>query len=151
MANDLNQCTFTGRLGKDPELRYTASGSPVANFSIAVGETWKDKESGEKKDKTEWVNIVAWGRLAETAGEYLKKGARVLIGGKLQTRKWQDKDGNDRYTTEIVADQMQMLGGRSSGEGSEKPSGGSSEKRASKPKAAADPEQTELPDSNDPF
>lgn len=116
MSNDLNKCQFIGRLGKDPEIRYSADGGAVANLSIACGQSWKDKQTGEKKEKTEWVRIVAFGRLAEIIGEYLKKGAQVYIEGRLQTRKWQDKEGNDRYTTEVVASEMQMLGSRSSGE-----------------------------------
>lgn len=113
MSNDLNRCTFIGRLGKDPEMRYTASGAAIANVSLAVGSKWRDKESGQNKESTEWVRVVAFQRLAEIMGEYLKKGSQVYIEGKLQTRKWQDKDGQDRYTTEIVASQMQMLGARS--------------------------------------
>ncbi len=114
MANDLNLCQFIGRLGKDPEMRYSPDGKAVANLSIACGQSWKDKTTGEKVEKTEWVRIVAFGRLAEIIGEYLKKGAQVYISGQIQTRKWQDKEGKDRYTTEIVANQMQMLGGKQS-------------------------------------
>lgn len=106
MANDLNQCTFTGRLGKDPETRYLGNGDPVTSFSIAVG--WKSKD----KEGTEWVNVVAFGKLAEICGEYLRKGSKVLIGGSMRTRSWDDKDGNKRYTTEIVADKMLMLDGK---------------------------------------
>jgi len=106
MANDLNQCTFTGRLGKDPETRYMGNGDPVASFSIAVG--WKSRD----KEGTEWVNVVAFGKLAEICGEYLRKGSKVLIGGSMRTRSWDDKDGNKRYTTEIVADKMLMLDGK---------------------------------------
>jgi single-strand DNA-binding protein len=112
MSNDLNQCTFVGRLGKDVEGRTFPNGDPVANFSIAVGESWKDKTSGEKREKTEWVNIVTTGGLAKVCTDYLRKGSQVLIVGKLRTRKWTDKDGNDKYTTEILADHMQMIGGR---------------------------------------
>jgi single-strand DNA-binding protein len=112
MANDLNLCQFIGRLGKDPEMRYTADGKAIASLSIACGESWKDKTTGEKQEKTEWVRVVAFGKLAEIIGEWLKKGAQVYIAGKLQTRKWQDKEGSDRYTTEVVANQMQMLGSR---------------------------------------
>ncbi len=108
MAN-LNKVMLIGRLGQDPEIRYTGSGEAVANLSIATSESWKDKGTGEKKEKTEWHRIVAFKRLAEIMGEYLKKGSHVYIEGRLQTRKWQDKDGNDRYTTEIVANSMQML------------------------------------------
>jgi len=102
----LNQCNFIGNLGRDPEMRYTSSEKAVANFSIAVTEKYKDNEY------TEWVRCVAWERLAEICGEYLKKGSTVFISGKLKTRQWEDKDGNKRYTTEVVANSMQMLGGR---------------------------------------
>ena len=113
MANDLNKFQCIGRLGKDPEIRYAASGAAIANFSVALGESWKDKQSGEKQEKTEWVNFVAFGKLAEIIEKYLNKGSQVYLEGKLQTRKWQDKEGNNRYTTEIVASEMQMLGSRS--------------------------------------
>jgi len=115
MAN-LNQCNFIGALGKDPESRFFPDGSAVCNFSIAINESWKDKATGEKKERVEWVNIVATHKLAEICGEYLKKGSSVFITGKLATRKWKDKDGQDRYTTEIRADTMQMLGGKQDGE-----------------------------------
>lgn len=108
--NDLNQCQFIGRLGREVELRHTTSGDACANFSIAVGESWKDKNTGEKQERTEWIRCVAWKKLAEIISEYLKKGSQVYVSGKMQTRKWQDKDGQERYTTEIVVDQMQMLG-----------------------------------------
>lgn len=107
MANDLNRCEFIGRLGKDPEVRYAASGDAVCNFSIAVGYKAKEKET------TEWVRIVAFGKLAGICADYLKKGSQVFVAGRMTTRKWQNKDGVDQYTTEVVADQMQMLGGKS--------------------------------------
>ena len=106
----VNKWIGIGNLGKDPETRYLPDGGAVANISIACTESWKDKNTGEKKEQTEWVRIVFFGRLAEVAGEYLKKGAQVYIEGKLTTRKWQDKEGQDRYTTEIRADVMKMLG-----------------------------------------
>lgn len=109
---DLNQCNFIGRLGADPEIRYMPNGDPVANFSIAVGEKWTDKQTGEAKENTEWVRIVAFRKLAEIIAEYLQKGSQVFISGKMKTRKWQDQNGQDRYTTEIIADQMQMLGSK---------------------------------------
>lgn len=112
----INKVILIGNLGKDPELRYSGSGMAFASFSLATTRSWKDKASGEKKEETEWHNIVAMDRLAEIAGEYLSKGRPVYIEGRLRTRKWQDKDGNDRYTTEIVADSMQLLGGREGGE-----------------------------------
>lgn len=105
----VNKVILVGNLGKDPELRYTPSGAAVANFSIATTENYKDRD-GNKQTKTEWHNIVVWRQLAEVCGKYLHKGKQVYIEGKLQTRKWQDRDGNERYTTEVVADQMQMLG-----------------------------------------
>jgi single-strand DNA-binding protein len=107
----VNKVIVLGNLGKDPDLRHLPNGDAVCNFSLATTESWKDKE-GNKQDKTEWHNVVIFRKLAEIAGEYLKKGRPVYIEGRLQTRKWQDKDGKDRYTTEIVADQMQMLGSR---------------------------------------
>lgn len=107
----VNKVIVLGNLGKDPEVRHLPNGDAVCNFSLATTESWKDKD-GNKQDKTEWHNIVIFRKLAEIAGEYLKKGRPVYIEGRLQTRKWQDKEGKDRYTTEIVADQMQMLGGR---------------------------------------
>ncbi|MBV8659561.1 MAG: single-stranded DNA-binding protein [Burkholderiales bacterium] len=109
----LNKVLLIGNLGRDPEVRYMPNGEAVANFSIATTDSWKDKNSGQKQEKTEWHNIVMYRRLAEIAGQYLKKGSQIYIEGRLQTRKWQDKQsGQDRYTTEIIADQMQMLGGR---------------------------------------
>ena len=112
MARGVNKVILVGNLGKDPEVRYSPNGGAVANITIATSESWKDKTSGEKQEKTEWHRVVFFGRLAEIAGEYLKKGAQIYIEGRLQTRKWQDKEGKDRYTTEIVANEMQMLGSR---------------------------------------
>jgi single-strand DNA-binding protein len=108
----INKVILIGRLGRDPEVRYMQDGTAVANFSIATSEEWKDKATGEKREKTEWHRIVAFRRLGEICGEYLSKGRQVYIEGKIQTRDWEDKDGNKRYTTEIVASQMQMLGSR---------------------------------------
>ena len=110
----LNKVMLIGNLGRDPEVRYTASGTAVAGFSVATTEKFKNK-SGEWEERTEWHNITLWGRLAEIAGEYLAKGKTVYVEGRLQTRKWQDRDGKDRYTTEVVADKMQMLGGKGDG------------------------------------
>ncbi|UCC57485.1 MAG: single-stranded DNA-binding protein [Gammaproteobacteria bacterium] len=112
MARGINKVILVGNLGSDPEVRYTASGDAVATISVATAESWKDKQTGEKQERTEWHRVVMFRRLGEIAGEYLKKGSQVYIEGKLQTRKWQDKNGNDRYTTEIVANDMQMLGSR---------------------------------------
>ena len=108
----LNKVILIGNLGRDPETRYMPDGGAVTNFSIATTETWKDKNSGEKQEKTEWHRITTYRRLAEIAGEYLKKGSQVYIEGKLQTRKWTDKDGAEKYTTEVIADEMKMLGSR---------------------------------------
>ncbi len=106
----INKAILVGNLGRDPEVRYTPSGVAVASFSIATSDEWKDKDTGEKKERTEWHRIVAWRRLGEICGEYLKKGSQVYIEGKIQTRSWEDRDGNQRYTTEIIAQTMQMLG-----------------------------------------
>jgi len=112
MARGVNKVILIGNLGKDPEVRYSPNGGAIANITLATSESWKDKNSGETVDKTEWHRVVFFRRLAEIAGEYLKKGSKVYIEGKLQTRKWQDQNGQDRYTTEIVANEMQMLDSR---------------------------------------
>lgn len=109
----VNKVILVGRLGREPEVRYTPNGAAVANFNIATSEEWKDKNTGEKQERTEWHRIVAWRRLGEICGEYLHKGSQVYIEGRLQTRSWEDRDGNTRYTTEIVAQTMQMLGAAS--------------------------------------
>src|SRR3990170_3281731 len=108
----VNKVILIGNLGKDPETRYMPNGEAVTNITLATTETWKDK-SGEKQEKTEWHRVTFYRKLAEIAGEYLKKGSQVYVEGRLETRKWQDKEGKDRYTTEIIADRMQMLGSRS--------------------------------------
>ncbi len=113
-SRGVNKVILIGNLGKDPETKYMPSGDCVCNFSLATSESWNDKQTGDKVEKTEWHNIVMFRRLAEVAGEYLRKGSQVYIEGKLKTRKWQDKNGNDRYTTEIEAREMQMLGSRGS-------------------------------------
>ena len=115
MARGVNKAIIVGNLGRDPEVRYTANGNAISNITVATTESWKDKQSGERQEKTEWHRVVFFGRLAEIAGEYLKKGAQVYIEGRLQTRKWEDKSGQERYTTEIVASEMQMLGSRGGG------------------------------------
>jgi single-strand DNA-binding protein len=112
----LNKVQIIGHLGQDPEVRYMPNGNAVAKIRLATSETWKDKDSGDKKEKTEWHSVVMFDKLGEIAGQYLRKGSLVYIEGKLQTRKWQDKEGKDRYTTEVVAGQMQMLGGKPQGE-----------------------------------
>ena len=115
MAKGINKVILVGNLGNDPEVKYMPSGGAVTNFSLATADSWKDKTSGERVDKTEWHRVVFFNRLAEIAGEYLKKGSQVYIEGSLRTRKWQDQGGQDRYTTEIVGSEMQMLGSRSGG------------------------------------
>jgi single-strand DNA-binding protein len=117
MARGINKVILIGNLGADPETRAMPSGMTVANIRVATSESWKDKQSGESKERTEWHNVAMFGRLGEIAGEYLKKGSKVYIEGALRTRKWQDKQGNDRYTTEIIANEMQMLDSRSGGMG----------------------------------
>jgi len=112
MARGINKVIIVGNVGGDPETRAMPSGSTVTNLTIATNESWKDKQTGEQKERTEWHRVAMFNRLAEIAAEYLRKGSQVYIEGKLRTRKWQDKSGNDRYTTEIIADEMQMLGGR---------------------------------------
>lgn len=115
MARGINKVILVGNLGKDPETRYTQSNTAVTTITLATSDSWRDKNTGENQERTEWHRVVLWGRLGEIAGEYLQKGRQVYIEGRLQTRKWQDQSGQDRYTTEIVANEMQMLGGRTGG------------------------------------
>lgn len=124
MARGVNKVILVGNLGKDPEIKYTASGAAIANLTIATSDSWNDKQTGEKVEKTEWHRVVAFQRLAEIMGEYLRKGSQVYIEGKLQTRKWQDQNGQDRWTTEVVANDMQMLGGRGGDAGGQSQGGG---------------------------
>ena len=130
----VNKVIVVGNLGRDPETRYMPDGAAITNVSVATSFQWTDKASGEKKEETEWHRVVFRGKLAEVAGEYLKKGSQVYVEGRLRTRKWQDKEGQDKYTTEIVADRMQMLGSRS---GAGEPRGEPMEPRAAEPKPAA--------------
>jgi single-strand DNA-binding protein len=130
MARGINKVILIGNLGADPEVRYMPSGSAVANISVATTESFKDRETGQQQERTEWHRVALFGRLGEIAGEYLRKGSQVYIEGRLRTRKWQDKQGNDRYSTEIIADEMQMLGGR----------GGAGGASAAAPGAGADPQ-----------
>lgn len=141
----VNKVILIGNLGKDPEVRYMPSGEAITNITVATTDTWKDK-SGEKQERTEWHRIAFFGRLAEIAGEYLKKGNPVYVEGRLQTRKWQDKEGKDRYTTEIVAERMQMLGSR--GGGSDAPYGGESASRST-PAAGAQKPPADFNDFDD--
>lgn len=115
MARGVNKVILVGNLGNDPDMRYTAGGGAVANISIATAESWKDKNTGEQQERTEWHRVVFFGRLAEIVGEYLRKGSQVYVEGRLQTRKWTNKEGHAQYTTEIVANEMQMLGSRAGG------------------------------------
>jgi single-strand DNA-binding protein len=141
MARGVNKVILIGNLGKDPEVRYMPSGGAVTNVTIATSESWKDKQSGDQQERTEWHNVVFFNRLAEIAGEYLKKGSKVYVEGSLRTRKWQDKEGKDRYTTEIVAGEMQMLDSRGAGGGApsqREGSGGSWQKGESVAEPAGD-------------
>ncbi|UIP28250.1 MULTISPECIES: single-stranded DNA-binding protein [Photobacterium] len=127
-SRGVNKVILVGNLGNDPEIRYMPNGGAVANITIATSETWRDKATGEQREKTEWHRVVLFGKLAEVAGEYLRKGSQVYIEGQLQTRKWQDQSGQDRYSTEVVVQGyngiMQMLGGRAGGQGQGAPMGG---------------------------
>jgi single-strand DNA-binding protein len=124
MARGVNKVILVGNLGNDPETKYMPSGDAVTNLRVATSESWKDKQSGEQKDRTEWHRVAMFGRLAEIAAEYLRKGSQVYIEGKIRTRKWQDQQGNDRYSTEVIANEMQMLGSRG-GSGAPAAGGGS--------------------------
>ncbi len=146
MARGVNKVILVGNLGKDPDMKYTASGAAIANITVATTESWTDKQTNEKVEKTEWHRVVFFRRLAEIVGEYLRKGSQVYIEGKLQTRKWQDQNGQDRYTTEIVASEMQMLGGRADSGG--RPQGGGGGFRSNPPAQNA-PEQSSPDNSFD--
>ena len=139
----INKAILVGRLGSDPEVRYTPSGVAVANFNIATSEEWKDKDTGEKKERTEWHRIVAWSKLGEICGEYLSKGRQVYVEGRIQTRSWEDRDGNKRYTTEIVASDVQFLGGRDAGPGARADGGAPASSFESSPVQA--PEDDDIP------
>jgi len=127
MARGINKVILIGNLGADPETRAMPSGTTVANLRIATSESWRDKQSGEQQERTEWHRVALFGRLAEIAGEYLRKGSQVYIEGSLRTRKWQDKQGNDRYSTEIVGNELQMLGGRGGATGAAPVAGGAAD------------------------
>lgn len=137
MARGINKVILIGNLGADPEVRYTQSNSAVCNLSLATSETWRDKQTGEQRENTEWHRVVLFARLGEIAGEYLRKGSKVYIEGRLQTRKWQDQSGQDRYTTEIVANEMQMLDSR----GSDAPMGDSVGYGGGRPQRQAQPQR----------
>ncbi|BAO43333.1 single-stranded DNA-binding protein [Thiolapillus brandeum] len=143
-SRGINKVILIGNLGKDPETRYMPSGGAVTNITVATSETWKDKQSGEQQERTEWHRVVFFNRLAEIAGEYLKKGSKVYIEGSLRTRKWQGNDGQDRYTTEIVANEMQMLDSRGSS------GGGSAEFSRSAPAQSSAPQANSSSPQNTP-
>ena len=157
MARGINKVILVGNLGADPETRYTAGGSAITNVSLATSESWRDKNTGETQERTEWHRVVFFNRLAEIAGEYLRKGRQVYIEGQIRTRKWQDQSGQDRYTTEVVANEMQMLGGREdgmSGGGASASGGFRDQPRPAQPKPqpATAPEATpDFDDDDIPF
>jgi len=160
MSRGVNKVILVGHLGADPEVRYMPNGGAVANVTVATTESWKDKSSGEQQEKTEWHRVVFFARLAEIVGEYLKKGSQMYVEGRLQTRKWQDKSGVDRYTTEIVASEMQMLGGRggagggagaNAGSSAGNYGGGQSQAPAAAPASAAAPAAAAAGGSYDDF
>ncbi len=154
MAGGINKVILIGNLGRDPEVRFTNGGQAVANFSIATSESWTDKSSGQKQEKTEWHRIVVWGKLAELCGEYLKKGRQAYVEGRLQTREWTDKEGKKNYTTEVVANTVQFLGGGGAGAGPRDGEGGGGFSRpaASGPAAPASDDFGSPPPADDiPF
>ena len=142
MARGINKVIIVGNLGNDPDTKYMPSGSAVTNLTVATNESWKDKATGEQKERTEWHKVAMFGRLAEISAEYLRKGSQVYIEGKLRTRKWQDKQGNDRYSTEIIADEMQMLGGRT---------GGGAPAMGGPPQSSPPPQGSPAPSGGDDF
>jgi single-strand DNA-binding protein len=142
MARGINKVILIGNLGADPETRAMPSGTTVANLRVATSESWRDKQTGEQQERTEWHRVALFGRLAEVAGEYLRKGSQVYIEGSLRTRKWQDKQGNERYSTEIIGSDLQMLGGRGAGGGAGAAAGGAAEAGA---RSAGAPSHSEEP------
>lgn len=146
MARGVNKVTLIGNLGNDPEVRYGKNGNAIANISLATAESWRDKDSGEQQERTEWHRIVFFGRLAEIVSEYLHKGSQVYVEGRLQTNKWQDKEGNDRYTTQIVANEMQMLGGRGGSTNNQEPAVEKSTDASSEQNKQSSPNQSSTDD-----
>lgn len=138
MNRDLNQCNFIGRLGRDPDIRYNPNGKAMTTISIACGDDYKDKNSGEKVERTNWVRVVAFGRLAEIIGEYCHKGSRIFVSGKQVTRQWKDKEENDRYTTEIIANEMQMLDSKGGNQQSEQQNAAQSGEQQNAPQGGDD-------------
>jgi len=145
MARGINKVILVGNLGKDPETRFTPDGLAICNLAVATSESWKDKKTGEQQERTEWHRVVLYARLAEIASEYLHKGSKVYIEGKLRTNKWQDKNGNDRYTTEIMANELQMLDSRSNNVG------GGASRPAAQPQPATQAAEVESFDDDIPF
>ncbi|MCK8517277.1 single-stranded DNA-binding protein [Methylonatrum kenyense] len=141
----VNKVLLIGNLGVDPEVRYSPSGAAVTNIRIATSESWRDRQTGEMQERTEWHRIVFFGKLAEIAGEYLRKGSKVYVEGRLQTRKWQGQDGQDRYTTEVVANEMQMLDGRGGGGGMGDSGGGRAQEGSAPRREPAAQSQAEPP------
>jgi single-strand DNA-binding protein len=146
MARGVNKVTLIGNLGNDPEVKYGKNGNAIANISLATAESWRDKDSGEQQERTEWHRIVFFGRLAEIVSEYLHKGSQVYVEGRLQTNKWQDKEGNDRYTTQIVANEMQMLGGRGGSTNNQEPAVEKSTDASSEQNKQSSPNQSSTDD-----
>jgi single-strand DNA-binding protein len=146
-SRGVNKVILVGNLGNDPEVRYMPNGNAVANLSIATSESWKDQQ-GAQQERTEWHRVTMYRRLAEIAGEYLKKGSQIYLEGKLQTRKWQDQQGNDKFTTEVIADSMQMLGGRNEGQGGGGGGGGYQQKPQSQGGYQNNNQQPAAPQSN---
>ena len=144
MARGVNKVILVGNLGADPETRFTASGTAVSNLSVATTRQWNDRE-GQRQEDTEWHRVVLFGKVAEIAGEYLRKGSQIYLEGRLQTRKWQDKSGQDRWTTEIIADEMQMLGGRGGGGAAPMGSGSGSAPPSAPPQAGPDDFDDDIP------
>ena len=151
MARGVNKAIIVGTLGQDPEIRYTANGGAVANISVATNESWRDKATGEAQERTEWHCIVMFGKLAEIAQQYLKKGSQAYFEGRIQTRKWQDQSGNDRYSTEIVANEMQMLGGRAGGGGGAPMDSGGQSQSQSQPQSRPAPAAADTAPMDDGF
>jgi single-strand DNA-binding protein len=152
MARGINKVILIGNLGADPEVRYMPSGGAVANITLATSEAWKDKQTGEQHDRTEWHRVVFFNRLAEIVGEYLKKGAKIYVEGSLRTRKWQDKSGQDRYTTEIVANEMQMLDSRGGAGAAERGTQNNNQEQDNYAKSSIEPaSSTEGFDDDIPF
>ena len=154
MARGVNKAIIVGTLGQDPEIRYTANGGAVANISVATNESWRDKATGEAQERTEWHRIVMFGKLAEIAQQYLKKGSQAYFEGRIQTRKWQDNEGKDRYNTEIVANEMQMLGGRAGGGGGAPMDSGGQQSRPqsqSQPQSRPEPAAADTAPMDDGF